>query len=528
MEPRKTMPIKGEDINFYSSLISDYINGELKFETDWSYSSADLKNRLGKRPFKEDVRKTVAERINKQYTGLTLTNSEQASLKLFEQPNTHTITTGHQLMLLGGPLFFYTKIANVIALCKSLSTPEIPVVPIFWMASEDHDFEEISSVNLFGKTISCEGNNSGPVGRLKPDDFETFVREINELFAGKDDLAELKDSILECFSKGRDLAHITRLFVRSFFKDEGLLIVDGDDKVLKQLFVPVMEEELNFQSSFKSLSKTNESFKNNNYKIQVEPRTINLFFITNTCRERILLENGGYKTVDGENQWTKEELLKKLKDSPESFSPNVILRPVYQETILPNIAYVGGAGEIAYWLQLRDVFRTFKTYYPLPIIRKSYVLIASKQLNWLQNQDLSLIDLFGDFDILLNRYTQNLTTNEISLGEEIKQIKSIYQSILKKGLEISPQLEKVVLGDEKRAISSIQNVEKRFLNAEKQNLNVAISKLKNIRSKILPHNTPMERHDGFLQHWVNPKNNLSDLLQENHIDFTSEILTLIY
>lgn len=528
MEPKKTMQIDSEKIDFYNPLISDYIKGRFKYQTDWEYSRSALLNRLDNRPYDSSTRAIVADVLKQQYEGLDLTPEETASLTAFSNANTVTITTGHQLILLGGPMYFYTKIANVIALCEELSSEEKQVVPIFWMASEDHDFEEIAKVNLFGKSVVCEGKNAGPVGRIEGAYFKAFLNEVTTVLGDRAQFNEIKEIITIAFNEGKNLSEITKLFVRALFKDKGLLIIDADDAQLKSLFNPIVKQELREQTSFTAANKQIEVLSISDYKIQVNPREINLFYIQDGYRQRIVTIDSGFQTVDQRFSWSSEEIEIEVDQHPENFSPNVILRPVYQEVLLPNIAYVGGAGEIAYWLELPQVFKAYGVYFPMPIVRKSYYFIPQKHIDWLQEYQLDITSVFENQDVLINRFTKQISDESVSLSTEIASVKKVYQGLLEKGMSINPQLEKVVLGDEKRTVSALENVEKRFLNAEKQKHEQTINKLKNIINKVQPNGVPMERVDSYIPMLVNPEFNLFQCVSNNNIDFTTEITFAFY
>lgn len=487
-----------DKVDFYPALIKDYLSGALKGKgiIDWDYSQEQLElNKLN--PFSSATRKIVASVLKEQYSAFDLTAKEIEHLQLIEEDNTYTITTGHQLVLLGGPLFFYTKIIDVIKLAKDLSKTDSRVLPVFWMASEDHDYEEISKVNLFGKTISCPGENKGPVGRMSRSYFNEFLAEVNEVIGEGEQFQDIKSIINKAFKEGENLSQVTRRFVRELFKDEGLLIIDGDDPKLKGLFQEVMSKELSEGLAFNSSKNIIESLSKD-YKIQVNPREINLFYIEDDCRLRIIKTNDGFSTPNNEFSWSNHEMELMVKNHPERLSPNVILRPVYQEVLLPNLAYVGGAGEIAYWLELKPVFDAFNVPFPNPLVRKANFIIPEKLLNWLADNQIEVTDLFGDIDLLVNDFTKSISDSTIDLVVEENQLKEFYKALLAKGKSINSQLEKVVLGEEKRALGALKNVEKRFLNADKQKYEQQINKLKNIYNKFFPGGAPMERVDSYI------------------------------
>lgn len=491
--------INSKEIKFYPSLINDYISGKLNKDgiINWKYSESQVLKNASNRNFSKFQREVLVAGLKKQYKNFQLTKSEEKSLSLLSKDNSYTITTGHQLNLLGGAQFFYTKILDVIRLASKLSAnSEYNFVPIFWMASEDHDYEEISNVSIFGKKISCPGLNKGPVGRISNTHFLDFIAEVEIVLGDEERFKEIKKIISIAFNDHKTLSEITRSFVRSLFSDKGLLIIDGDDEDFKKQFSKIAIQEVENQTSYKAVEK--QLLLMRNYKIQVNPRDINLFYIEDKVRERIVKTELGFSTVNRLKNWTSKSFKDLSINSASSISPNVLLRPLYQELILPNVAYIGGAGEISYWLELEPMFKDFGVQYPLPIVRTSYFVVPQKIMNWLENNKIDFIDLFGNKDKLLNDLIKLIGSKGVSLEKEKEELKQFHKKLIKKAKLISVDLEKVILGEEKRAINALINVEKRFVNAEKKNHEQTICKLNNIISKVFPRGVPMERDQSFI------------------------------
>lgn len=515
-----------KEVDFYSSLINDYLSGELKNKglIDWDYSIEQI-NKNKSRDYSSRTRKIVHEELIKQYSRFELTEKETENLNLFSLNNSFTITTGHQLMLLGGPMFFYTKIIDVIKLCNEVSTLDSPVLPVFWMASEDHDYEEISKVNLFGKVIDCPGKNEGPVGRIEAKYFDDFLEKVNQIIGEGAQFSKIKKQINKAFLKGENLSEITQIFVRELFKDDGLLIIDADKPELKLLFREVAKDEVFKNKSAKSSEGHLEELSKD-YKIQVTPREINLFYIDDNFRKRIIEVENGFATSDGIFNWSREEMVFLLSECSDRISPNVILRPVYQEVLLPNLAYVGGAGEIAYWLELKPVFKAFNIDFPLPLIRTSYFILPEKNKTWLETQGIELIKLFEDIDVLINEFAKSLSGDNINFEKEFEELKKFYEALRFKGDKVSSQLEKVLIGEEKRAFSALKNVEKRFLKAEKIKFEQVLNKLRNIKDKLFPKNKPMERIDSFIPLISNPDIEFKSTLENTPSLFQKSIVII--
>jgi len=491
--------LNNQEVPFYPSLINDYINGELnkKLIINWEYSESQILENTINRKFTQTERVLLVNVLQNQYKKLDLTVSEKFSLKLLEDNSTFTITTGHQLNLLGGAQFFYTKILDVIRLSEKLTgSSNFDFVPVFWMATEDHDYDEISYVNLFGKKICCPGKNEGPVGRISNSYFTEFLEEIKTILGDGGRFLEIKNIITRAFVEEDTLADITRSFVRALFAEKGLLVIDGDDAAFKQKAAAFFIQEIKEQTAFKEVNEQIKLLAD--YKIQVNPREINLFYIEDKIRTRIVETDVGYSTANNQKNWTKSEFEVFVRNTPEFISPNVLLRPLYQEVILPNVAYMGGAGEISYWLQLAPMFKAFNIQFPLPIVRTSYFVVSQKQLKWLGNLGIDFKDLFGNTDQLINDLIKRIGSDEISFFHEKQKLVVFYQDLLIKSKSISADLEKVILGEEKRALVSLVNLEKRFANAEKKKHQQTIDKLQKIISKVFPNGSPMERVDSFI------------------------------
>ncbi len=252
-------------------------------------------------------RSILVNALERQYSSIT---KNRPDLQRLMGPHCFTVTTGHQLTLLAGPTYFVVKILEVIKLAKELNQkhPTCDIVPVFWMASEDHDFEEIQSTSVFQRNLSVDYEQRGPVGRFSTEKLEAFKAEVIALF-GEDKRAEI-EPLLNAY-QGVNLADATRNLVHHLFGDQGLVIIDGDDQELKQLFSPIVKAELLNGATEAAVQKTNESLEADGFKIQVHVRPINLFYIEDGFRERIVKTENGFEA--GQKSWSQSELLEQLR-----------------------------------------------------------------------------------------------------------------------------------------------------------------------------------------------------------------------
>lgn len=334
-------------------------------------------------------RDALAAALETQHLGLDSADKTLANIRALRDPHTFTVTTGHQLVLWGGPMFFVYKILSAIRLAEELQAqfPQHRFVPVYWMAGEDHDAEEINHYHpAFTNRVKYKGHFAGPVGRhvLEQDIASTFP-------------PHLADAVRRFFVPGVRYAHAFRQFVHHLFGHYGLVILDSDDRALKQLFVPALTRELFTPFAHDAVGQVNVNLHAQGYAIQATAREINLFWMEDGLRQRIEKDQNGYFLVsNGEKmsrRFSEQELRDALKDAPEHFSPNVILRPAYQETILPNLAYIGGWGEFAYWMQLGSVFDALELPFPVLIPRMNASLLPAEDEALLAAQGLVMQDL---------------------------------------------------------------------------------------------------------------------------------------
>ena len=274
-------------------------------------------------------------------------------------------------------MYFIYKIASTIKIAQQLKAqfPENHFVPVYWMASEDHDFEEVNHIYLWGKMLQWQTESKTAVGYLDPKNLENVIAELEILLGTSQNSAEILALFKQAYLQHNTLSQATRFLVHALFKDFGLVILDADDADLKRNFIPVFERDIFDNSNFQNINQTVQQLEKE-YKIPVKPREINVFWLDANIRTRIIQNGESFEAKDAGKSWNKEELLKELHENPQHFSPNVVLRPMYQETILPNLAYIGGTNEIAYWLELKNAFEENKIFYPMLVVRDSALWIG--------------------------------------------------------------------------------------------------------------------------------------------------------
>ena len=468
---------------------SNYINQ--------SYRLEGFENQIEEKTnsYLHSQRDVLVEVLSDQYSHVT--NAEKASenIKLLKSKNTFTVTTGHQLSLFTGPLYFVLKILHVIKLSEKLRKEftNQNFVPIYWMASEDHDFEEIQTMNLFGKSFTWNSEQKGPVGRFTLEGLDQVREEIKAMFSNHPD-AEI-NSLIEAY-KGDDLADATRNLVHKLFEKYGLVIIDPDNAKLKTMFAPIVKKELLESFSFKAVEQTNELLIKDGAKIQVNPREINLFYILDGFRKRIIKENGIFN-IEGEKSFSEKELLVELDQHPERFSPNAILRPLYQEMILPNLAYVGGAGELSYWLQLKRMFDAVNCPYPMIGIRNSVMWIDSTTSKKMTKINLDISKVFETSDALKKYFVKNNSEGKLDF-EVIDQLqKSLSEEINRLVTSIEPSMKGYASAEDSRLIKQMESLKAKLIKTSKSKHESSLKTIDQVIDKLFPNGGLQERNMNF-------------------------------
>lgn len=457
-----------------------------------------LRDAAEQRTFDPAARLTLCTAIAAQYQGMVLPDAVRDNLSALRQADALTVTTGHQLCLFGGPLYVTFKILNVVRLARTMST-ELgrPVIPVFWMATEDHDRAEIDHTWINGSKVQWPGKAAGAVGHLLLDGIDAALERAVEAIGPGVHAAEIRDLLYASYRPDRTLAQATRNFVHALFGRFGVLIVNGDDPALKQLFAPLMQEELLNQVAQRTVHYANERIAEQ-YKVQAHAREINLFHLRPGHRSRIVEEAGHYRVLEGGPSWSSEALLAEVQAHPERFSPNVLLRPVYQETILPNIAYVGGGGELAYWLQLRWLFQGLRVPMPAVLLRTSAAFISAKHLRQWQELGLAPAELFAALDEVKAKVATRDADMDTSVNEEHAALEKFYSALAAKAAAADPTLNAAVEARAKAAHKGLERIGKGLVRAAKRKEHTSLARMDAIHAAVVPGGGLQERRENVL------------------------------
>jgi bacillithiol biosynthesis cysteine-adding enzyme BshC len=516
----KNTKISFEDTQQFSGLFLDYIQQKDTLNNFYNLppiiSSFEEQLNQKRGQFNKDNRKLLAASLNAQYTGIA--NPPTETIDLLKGENTFTVTTGHQLNIFTGPLYFIYKIVSVINLAKKLAEayPQQQFVPVYWMATEDHDFEEIQKIVLFGRDQVWEHPNPvGAVGRMDTKGVDKLIEQIGEV----------PDFIKEAYLQSDNLAAATRKLVHHLFGKEGLLIVDADDQALKSCFTQVIEDDIiNHSAKIEADNKT-AALEELGYKSQIFPRDINFFYLTNELRERIEKEGDTYKVLNTDISFSEQEIKEKIQANPECFSPNVVLRPLYQEMILPNLAYIGGPAEVAYWLQLKGVFDHYKVPFPILLPRNFAMVINKSNGKKFNKLGLSHQDIFKHEHELRATFVKENAEVNLEFDQEIKALEKVFDGILDKAVAIDASLKGFIGAETQRMVKQIDNIKKRLKKAEESKQETEVNQLLNLKDKLFPNGGAQERIENFMSFYLNNPDFIKELMHFfDPLDFTYNVL----
>ena len=504
----KATYIDYSDTNSFSKILLAYLAGDkdlAPFYGNQPTLEGFGKQILEKSSFPASSRQVLVEQLKKQYEGLLDdAPTVKANIESLEQSNTFTVTTGHQLNIFTGPLYFIFKIASAVRLARDLkaSYPDYNFVPVYWMATEDHDFAEINHTFLHGRKISWDRSALSATGRIPTQGFVETLRAYQGALGLSGYAAELAQMVEEAYLGQPNLADATRLFVHRLFGQEGLVIVDADNAPLKKKFLPIMSEDIRKGRSAKAISDSNALLQERGFGVQVNGRPINFFYLTDTYRERIVEEEGSFQVLNQSVRFTEAELEAELNAHPERFSPNVVMRPLYQETILPNLAYIGGGAEIAYWLQLKGVFDHYQQAFPILVPRNSAIITDRSVADKLSRLNLDFRQIFLPTDVLQREYVARHSNHRLDLNEEWEEFHTTFEKIKQRVTRIDSTLGPSTEAVEARLRRAIQNLEKKLLKADIRNHQDAVLQIERIKEKLFPGGGLQERKENFGLYYV--------------------------
>ena len=498
---RENIPLA--QTNFFNRLILDLISGKDAVKPFYGLPNTveSYAAKMQERSSFPVDRATLVDVLVQQYESIGGAKDPVFSnINALREDNTFTVTTGHQLNIFTGPLYFVYKILHTIRLAEELQKhyPNNRFVPVYWMATEDHDLAEISFFHLFGKKYERNTTQTGATGRMQTTGLSDICDELEQVFASQPEGLKLVGLFREAYSQ-RNLAQATRHLSNALFGQYGLVVVDGDHAALKSSFADAMLRDAFDGDAFKAVKTTSRQLTELDYHTQINPREINLFYLADGIRERIVHTETGFHVLHTELRFTGEALRNEIKAHPEKFSPNVVLRPMYQECVLPNLAYIGGAGELAYWLQLKDAFNVMGFSYPVLVLRNHLLLIDGASSSRMAELNLLPQDLFHPVEDLIRAHVLETVEADMDLTDEKQLLSEIYERLKTTASEIDTTLVAALDAELIKQRQTIGQWGSRFSRVLKKKNETSVDRIRKFHTKLFPNNSLQERHDNMMQ-----------------------------
>lgn len=425
--------------------VRQFYGGNPQDENDWRHLLKQVSDRV-------IDRSRLTQILSRQNRDLHCGVKSLANIDLLRDDNCVVVVTGQQVGLFTGPMYTIYKAITAIKLSEKLANeyPDYSFVPIFWLAGEDHDFEEVSSVSFFnaaGELVKAdykpehkqEGLNQGAVGEI------VFDESIEQLFKFVEDSllpTEFKPKVLDLFKtayqKGMTFNKAFVHLMNVLLEDSGLIFLDSNDAEIKRLLLPVFQRELAETPRSCQLVIDQSAILERQYHAQVKPRSINLFLFHEKGRYPIEPHPDGYFLKGTRQHFSKSELTKMLNQSPELFSPNVVLRPICQDTLLPTVAYVAGPAELAYFGQYGTLYKEFGIPQPIIYPRASATIVEERVEKVLDRFSLDAITLFGNLEFVKQQIAEQISDFKAdgffssaahAIDESLNELKTALQSI---------------------------------------------------------------------------------------------------
>lgn len=517
---------------YFSNLVSDYLEANQILAPFYTHQPNldGIKAAMAERDSFNTPRIALVDALNKQYEGIKASDAVVHNIQLLKDNKTYTVTTAHQPNLFTGPLYFIYKIAHTIALTRSLEKqlPGAHFVPVYYMGSEDADLEELGFVNIGGQKLVWQTMQTGAVGRMRVDTELLSLLKLIEGQIGVSVHGTAWVSLLKkSFTIGKTIAQATLDIVNHLFGDYGLVVVQPDSQALKSLFTSVIEKELTTNFSNKAVQETIKNLSVH-YKVQAAGRAINLFYLQANKRERIVQTDAGYEVTALGLTFTKEQILADVQNNPSNYSPNVILRGVFQETILPNIAFIGGGGELAYWLELKQVFADAAVPFPVLLLRNSFLLVPAKVAQQLQKMHINTINLFkGRPQVIIDSFVKANSVHHLQINTQMAAIEAQYALIKEQAAGIDVSLVDHIEALSHKQAQKLLKVQKKMLRAEKRKYEVEQQQITRIMEQLFPGGSLQERTENIADWYKIYGTHFVRAIVENSDDF-SKGFTLLY
>jgi bacillithiol synthase len=498
------------DIPRMSRLFTDFLYDYEKvaqFYTDFGRTVSPLAEharQVGAQEFERDRVANALERINRKAGSPELTFQH---IEMLRRKGSVAIVTGQQAGLFTGPLYTIHKALTVIKLAKCLREQGVEAVPVFWIASEDHDYEEVNHTRL----IDLEGNLQTvryepqdrplevPVGKIELDEginaaLDQFIAQLPP----SEFLQEIENDLRQSYQPGTGFAEAFAKLMARIFKDYGVVLLDPGDEGLKQVAAPLYAKAIEKSTEIASaLVERSAALVKAGYHAQVNTAEdmVPLFIIDEGRRVALAERDGRFQVKGSSRTFEKDELAQLALRCPNCFSPNVTLRPVVQDYLLPTAAYIGGPAELAYFAQIRAVYETLERPAPCVLPRASFTIVEGRHQKTMEKYDLQLNDFFEGLHAAVTKVVE--TSLDRSTAEAFAETEKVFNEQLNKLEEIlhkaDPTLADSLKRSREKVLYQIEHLRTRFIHASARREETTFRQVERAYTTLMPNKNFQER-----------------------------------
>jgi len=465
------------------------------------------KAKASARDYPAPRRAKVAAMLRKQAERFELLDLSRESLDRFERPNSIAVVAGQQPGLFGGPLYTLYKALTAIAFARELERVSgLVAVPIFWIASDDHDFEEVRRAYLNNGTaeptaveyptdlaprgVSVSRITFGPA-------VEAAVRGAESFLPVSEYREELLARLRRAYAPGRGWSEAFARFLGRIAATEGALVFDASDEEAKEIAMPVFEREIALRgNSSEAAKERGEALAARGYHAQIARagNELNLFYHGRE-REAVRVAGAGFRLATSNQELTESKLLALIRNHPADVSPGVLLRPLMQDYLFPTAAYVGGPAEVAYWAQVHALYPLFDAEPPAVVPRAGATLLEPKVAKALDRFRLEWPDLSGDVEAVIGKALRALLPEDFPALFERERgvIRDAFGRIEKSVLGFDPSLQSAVETSANKTKHESEVLEKKLMQIWKRRQEESVLQIRRARGHLFPHGGLQER-----------------------------------
>ncbi|PKD44521.1 bacillithiol biosynthesis cysteine-adding enzyme BshC [Rhodohalobacter barkolensis] len=495
----------------FTSLFRDYINQDKKITNFFESSpfDPDQIKELAKQIRFSGNREQLVDELKEFNSNFTVSPETLKNIEQLRDETALTVVTGQQMVLYGGPLYTIYKTLTAIILAKQYENIlNRPVVPVFWLADEDHDAEEISEIGLFDRDIlkKCAVEFSDTGRRVGEYSLEEVVEDLksclSETLFDTDFSEDLWNLLNSSYKKENTVLESFGILLSKLFGKYGLVLAGSNSDSVKELTKSSMIRSIEKADDiYDRLTVTTNKLSKAGYHNQVHLNKSNLFFIDeNNQRLKIQFDDEIWFTEEGDHRWSSKELMNQINEEPNKFSPNVFLRPILQDHFLPVLCYVGGPGEIAYYAQMKSIYPIFDQKMPVIAPRFSGTVIESGVDRVLDKLPFSVSDYNARIEDLESDFINQTDQPDLEalFGDWKDRIDTITDEKKEIIGDIDPTLKNTAGKASATYFTELDKLKGKLYKSLKQQEKTQLDRIAKIQSNLYPDGNLQEREIAFI------------------------------